>query len=179
MQPGSSSLKTGRNEVVKNRRRKMNHLISILYSLIFTQRSQERVALPVLLDKAGDHIKGLKESIEQLQRRKEQLKLPILAVEEMGSTLEVKLITRLNKNFMLHQLLTVLEEENVEVVSANYSNMGDKIIYTIHSQVFRRGSDQPVSGNSRVSYMPPPYALIDLLASTSTLATSSKIHNSN
>ncbi|XP_059650428.1 transcription factor bHLH167-like [Cornus florida] len=127
MQPGSSSLKTRRNEVEKNRRRKMNHLISILSSLVFTQRSQERVALPVLLEKAGDHIKGLKESIEQLQRRKEQLKLTVLAVEEMGSTLEVKLI---DKNFMLHELLTVLEEENVEVVSANYSNMGDKIIYT-------------------------------------------------
>ncbi|XP_059650427.1 transcription factor bHLH167-like [Cornus florida] len=148
MLPGNSSLKVGRNAMEKKRRMHMNHLFSILSSLIFTQTS--KVSLPVLLEQATNYIKGLKESIEELQRRKEQLKgdqsmnknniesspitLPVLALEEMGSTLMVKLIAGLDKNFMLHQVPSVLEEESVEVVSTSYSTIGDKILYTIHSQ---------------------------------------------
>ncbi|XP_059645498.1 transcription factor bHLH167-like [Cornus florida] len=148
MQPESSSLKVGRNVMEKKRRMHMNHLFSTISSLIFTQTPKERLALPVLLEQATNYIKGLKESIQELQRRKEQLTgdqientdalegsaLPVIAVDEMGSTLEVKLITGLNKNFMLHQVLSVLEEEGVEVVTASYSTVGTKTLYTIHSQ---------------------------------------------
>ncbi|XP_059650429.1 uncharacterized protein LOC132296234 [Cornus florida] len=104
--------------------------------------NKERIALPVLLEQATNYIKGLKESIQELHRRKEQLTggdqiehsleaspvLPVLAVEEMGSTLEVKLITGMNRNFMLHEVLDVLEEECVEVLSAIYTTKGDKIL---------------------------------------------------
>ncbi|XP_059650436.1 uncharacterized protein LOC132296240 [Cornus florida] len=110
----------------------------------------ERIASPVLLEQAINYIEGRKKNIKELQRRKEQLMgtgqtsgnkhsmeglaSPVLEVEEMGSSLEVKLITGFNRNFMLHQVLTVLEEENVEVASVNSSTMGDRILYTIHAQ---------------------------------------------
>ncbi|KAA8529582.1 hypothetical protein F0562_034318 [Nyssa sinensis] len=63
------------------------------------------------------------------------LMLPAVAVKETGSTLEVNLVTGLDKRDMLHEVLHVLEAEGTaEVLSASYCNVGDKIFYTIYSQ---------------------------------------------
>lgn len=45
------------------------------------------------------------------------------------------MISDLNKRFMFHEVINVIEEEGAEVVNANFSIVGDKIYHTIHSQV--------------------------------------------
>ncbi|KAI3849859.1 hypothetical protein MKW98_026773 [Papaver atlanticum] len=64
------------------------------------------------------------------------LNLPILQVRNFDSTtLEVVLITGMNKQFLYYQLITLLEEEGAEVVNASFATVDDKIFYTVHSQV--------------------------------------------
>ncbi|KAI3914501.1 hypothetical protein MKW92_052926 [Papaver armeniacum] len=64
------------------------------------------------------------------------LNLPILQVRNFDSTtLEVVLITGMNKQFLYYQLITVLQEEGAEVVNASFATVDDKIFYTLHSQV--------------------------------------------
>ncbi|KAL0285198.1 UNVERIFIED_CONTAM: Transcription factor [Sesamum angustifolium] len=36
---------------------------------------------------------------------------------------------------MLHQIISILEQEGAEVVNVNFSNIGDQIFHTIHAQV--------------------------------------------
>ncbi|KAJ8553787.1 hypothetical protein K7X08_024465 [Anisodus acutangulus] len=106
------------------------------------------------IDQAITYIAQLKEGVEVLKRRKEvvaqgtgessskkfmptscTLKTPMVEVRELGSTLEVTLISGLQKNFTLQEVINVLEEEGAQVVSANYSTIDDKLFYTIHAQV--------------------------------------------
>ncbi|KAA8529577.1 hypothetical protein F0562_034323 [Nyssa sinensis] len=145
MQSGSSSSsKLERNAMEKKRRMEMKVQFSKLAFLISTeQTSKKRMPPDVLLDKATSYVKQLKENVEQLKQRKEDMAggsmLPVLALREhMDSTLEVNLITELNKNFMLYAVIGVLEEEGADVVGASYSTVGNKIFYTIHSQAAAR-----------------------------------------
>lgn len=106
------------------------------------------------LDLAATYIKHLRERIEKLKGEKEQAmkimrptqtnnngifnidsELPLLEIKELGSGIEVMLISGVNKNFMLYEVISVLEEEGVEVVAANFSTVDDKIFYTVHAQV--------------------------------------------
>ncbi|KAI3904116.1 hypothetical protein MKW98_021702 [Papaver atlanticum] len=61
--------------------------------------------------------------------------LPILEVKDFETVMVVLVVTGLNKNFMLYQLITVLEEHGSEVVNASFATVNDKIFHTIHSQV--------------------------------------------
>ncbi|KAI3912113.1 hypothetical protein MKW98_027954 [Papaver atlanticum] len=71
------------------------------------------------------------------------INLPILQVRDFDTnTLEVVLITGMNKHFMYYQLITALEEEGAEVVNASFASVSDKIFYTVHSQV-RAGVETP------------------------------------
>ena len=90
------------------------------------------------------------ERVEKLKRQKEQAmsnqsndgrkmfnnnvesKLPILELRDLGSGIEVILVTGLNKTFMLYEVISVLEEEGAEVVTASFSTVGDKIFYVVH-----------------------------------------------
>ncbi|KAI3874121.1 hypothetical protein MKX03_029797 [Papaver bracteatum] len=63
------------------------------------------------------------------------LNLPILEVRDFDTTLEVVLITALNKNYMFYGVITLLEEEGAEVTHATFAVVNDKIFHTIHSQV--------------------------------------------
>lgn len=108
------------------------------------------------LDQAASYIKQLKERIGELKGRKEValktaaaagtdndlmdaimlgLRLPVIDLRDMGSSLEVMLISGLNKNFMLYEVINVLEEEGAEVVSASVSTVGDKVFHSLHAQV--------------------------------------------
>jgi hypothetical protein len=109
------------------------------------------------LDQLGystSYIKQLRERVKKLKSRKEQMimslgtssntiekmkigsKLPIIDLRENGSSIEVILITWLQKNFMLSEVLSILQEEGAEVVGASFSAVGDKLFHTIHSQVY-------------------------------------------
>ncbi|KAH7859183.1 hypothetical protein Vadar_032651 [Vaccinium darrowii] len=116
------------------------------------------------LDQVATYIKQLKERVDELKARKaiamgnnnnnmisgtknnknnrettssmsEYFKSPVVELRDLGSSLEVNLITGLMKNFMLCEVINVLHEEGAEVVSATVSTMGDKVFHTLHAQV--------------------------------------------
>ena len=99
------------------------------------------------LDSAAAYIKQLKERVDALKRRKEggggraatagsgAVRMPVVEVRcQDGATLDVVLISEAGRPLKLHEVITALEEEGAEVVSASFSVVGDKIFYTIHSQ---------------------------------------------
>ncbi|KAL6626575.1 hypothetical protein ACP70R_030301 [Stipagrostis hirtigluma subsp. patula] len=108
------------------------------------------------LDNAAAYIKQLKARIEELKRRKEAggrgfsssssngtaaaaatggaVRMPVIEVRCQDGTLDVVLISEAARPFKLHEVITALEQEGAEVVSASFSVVGDKIFYTIHSQ---------------------------------------------
>jgi hypothetical protein len=99
---------------------------------------QEKLPLTALLDLASAHVKGLKEKIEKLKLEKERLQglvRPSVVINEMGSCLEVNLLTGLNKSFMLHEVLSILEGEGAVLLNVNYVTLSDRILYTIRCQV--------------------------------------------
>lgn len=116
------------------------------------------------LDIAASYIKNLREKLEKLKEKKEEAmklketinngynnnsnnqvgimdnmfmasNLPLLELRDLGSSIEVMLISGLNRNFMLYEVISVLEQEGAEVVSASFSTVGDKIFHTVHAQV--------------------------------------------
>lgn len=105
------------------------------------------------LELAACYIKQMRERVEKLKRVKEQaittiqtsrsgmtsmmigLRLPVIELRDFGSSIEVVLVSGLNKNFMFYEVITVLSDEGAEVVSASYSTVGDKVFHTIHAQV--------------------------------------------
>jgi hypothetical protein len=96
------------------------------------------------LDNAAAYIKQLKGRIEELKQRKGGchgqataaggVRVPVIEVRYQDGTLEVVLVSEAGRPFKLHEVITVLEQEGAEVVSASFSVVGDKIFYTIHSQ---------------------------------------------
>ncbi|THG08786.1 hypothetical protein TEA_016935 [Camellia sinensis var. sinensis] len=99
-----------------------------------------------MLEQATNYVVELKQNAEELKRRKVELegdnkvgsqdeRLPVLTIRDMDSILEVNLITGLNNNLKLHEVLSVLKEEGVEVESASYSSVGNQTFYTIHGKV--------------------------------------------
>ncbi|XP_019152553.1 PREDICTED: transcription factor bHLH100-like [Ipomoea nil] len=158
------SEKLDRKTVERNRRIHMKNLCGKLVSLIPPQHrqpaaaSRELVSQQDQLDQAVTYIKELKERVEKLKKKTRKLvpageeeeeeekercsgsasaslKAPILQVRELGSSLEVKLISCCTTNFMMHQVIKIVEEEGGQVVSAIFSAIGDKVFYTLHAQV--------------------------------------------
>ncbi|KAI3439565.1 BHLH domain-containing protein [Psidium guajava] len=157
------STKVERKTVEKNRRIRMKSLCSKLASLIpqhHIATSKESLSQQDLLDQATTYIKQLKERIEGLKLTKEQavpqskgidtsssltspddqeaqqgLVIPVFELRDHSLGLEVILISGRRKNFMLYEVISILEEEGAEVVSASFSVIGDKIFHTLHAQV--------------------------------------------
>ncbi|XP_028121202.1 transcription factor bHLH162-like isoform X2 [Camellia sinensis] len=148
----SSPEKLDRKLVERNRRIHMKGLCFKLTSLIpphhFRPSKQDQ------LDQAAEYIKQLKERIEELKARRTLamantnetnknikdtmmfgLRLPVVELKDLGSSLEVVLISGLEKNFMLYEVISVLEDEGAEVVSTSVSTMGDRVFHTLHAQV--------------------------------------------
>lgn len=61
--------------------------------------------------------------------------LPMIELRDLGCSIEVVLISGLHKNFMLYEVISVLEEEGAEVVSASFTVVDDKVFHTLHAQV--------------------------------------------
>ena len=114
---------------------------------------QDMVSQQDQLGLAATYIEHLRERVDKLKREKEEAmnmmrsnqnndrnfnigtKLPLIEMRDFGSGIDVMLVSGLNKNFMLYEVIGVLEEEGAEVVAANYSTVGDKVFYTVHAQV--------------------------------------------
>ncbi|XP_039160665.1 transcription factor bHLH162-like [Eucalyptus grandis] len=159
----NQSPKVERRTMEKNRRIHMNILCSKLASLIpqhDVTTSPDSLLQQHQLDQAASYIKQLKERIDGLKLRKDQavlksegidtsssltssidqeaklgFALPVFQLREYGLGLEVILISGRRKNFMLYEVINILEEEGAEVVSASFSVVGDKIFHTLHAQV--------------------------------------------
>ncbi|GAV75221.1 HLH domain-containing protein [Cephalotus follicularis] len=154
----SSSLKIDRKTVERNRRNRMKGLCFNLASLIppqhFKDAKKEMISQQDQLDYAASYIKQQKERVEILRERKEQLQRALgtqsnemdsmtvgsrsplyFELKDLGSSIEVTFVSKLKKNFMLYQVISILQEEGSEVVSANFSTVGDKIFHSLHAQV--------------------------------------------
>ncbi|CAO2185282.1 unnamed protein product [Urochloa humidicola] len=158
---GGGGCKLERKDVEKNRRLHMKGLCHKLSSLIppaathasllseaaaAASASNPNKDTVTQLDSAAAYIKQLKDRIEALKRRKEgggsagkggasaAGALPVVEVRYQDGTLDVVLISEAGRPFKLHEVITALEQEAAEVVSASFSVVGDKIFYTIHSQ---------------------------------------------
>ncbi|KAL0364592.1 UNVERIFIED_CONTAM: hypothetical protein Sangu_0556800, partial [Sesamum angustifolium] len=103
------------------------------------------------VEEATTYIKLLTQRVEEMRRRRSQALMTasgsgsgsgssssmggsVVEVREFGSNLEVVLISGPCKTFMLHQIISILEQEGAEVVNVNFSNIGDQIFHTIHAQ---------------------------------------------
>lgn len=152
----SDSSKLDRKTIERNRRIQMKTLCFKLASLIpsnqhlKSSKSKDMLAQQDQLDLAVSYIKHMRERIDKLKRKKEQgmksnqandlifdidSKLPVLEVRDLGSGIEVTMVTGLNKNFMFSEVINVVEEEGAEVVTASFSTTGNKIFYNVHAQV--------------------------------------------
>jgi hypothetical protein len=68
----------------------------------------------------------------------EAVEAPVVEVlhrDHDGSSLDVVLISGVERPFKLHEVVTVLEEEGAEIVNANLSVADRKVFHTIHCRV--------------------------------------------
>lgn len=108
------------------------------------------------LEEAASYIIKLRNKIEELKQRKESnlqqetedatapdaarnnnmFRLPIIEVRYQNPNLEVVLITNSSyQKLTFHKVIRIIEEEGAEIVNASHSSLGDKLVYTVHSQV--------------------------------------------
>ncbi|XP_058776880.1 transcription factor bHLH162-like [Vicia villosa] len=148
----SPSTKLERKVVEKNRRNKMKSLISNLNSLCLNYNPKR--ALPDQIDDAKNYIKSLetnlklaKEKKESLMRNKRSLsgcssssgskgsnKSPRIEIHENGSSLQVIVTCGVDDKFIFYEILRILHEDHVEVISANSALIGDSVIHVVHAE---------------------------------------------
>ncbi|WOK97782.1 transcription factor bHLH162 [Canna indica] len=147
--------KIGRKIVEKNRRMQMKTLCMKLSSLIPKEHNtspKDMLTQQDHLEQATSYIKKLQKKIETMKQRrvprmniKESGKdigggltmgfqLPVVEVRHDDSNMEVVLISGLEKRFMFHEVISIIEEEGAEVINASFSVVGEKIFHIIHSQ---------------------------------------------
>ncbi|KAH7686184.1 Achaete-scute transcription factor-related protein [Dioscorea alata] len=151
MEGGRQAPKLERKTVEKNRRVLMKGLLSQLSSLIpTTQTSGSKDALTKrdILEEAASYIKKLNRKIESSKRKRKVLGMNTqrihmdvtddhkieVQVRVKDVLMEVVLLSGLKNGLKLHHVFSILEEEGAEVINANFSTLGDKIMHTIHSQ---------------------------------------------
>ncbi|KAI3797391.1 hypothetical protein L1987_32647 [Smallanthus sonchifolius] len=153
MRRGSSSSHTPPATKEKQRRDRMKDLYFTLSTLLHLQ-PYERKSLPEFLDRATTSVKQLKERVERLKVRKEELekevnldgessnnqqRLQVVRVtESMDMKLEVNLILMVNnKRVVPFEVLRVIEQGGAEIMSSSFCTVGDHIYCTIHAQAFQ------------------------------------------
>ncbi|KAI6673008.1 hypothetical protein NL676_000914 [Syzygium grande] len=153
LQP-STSRRTERKIIEKNRRNRMKHLFSVLNSLLPSQPSdQEAKSLPDQIDEAIRHIKGLETAVQEAKDRKENLMgkkrpssstssnelaaiiSPQIEIRVRDSSLEVILTSGLHDQFIFSEILRMLHEEKVEVLNANFSVVGNSVYHLVHAKI--------------------------------------------
>ncbi|KAE9457657.1 hypothetical protein C3L33_10435, partial [Rhododendron williamsianum] len=143
----SSTPKIERRVIEKNRRNHMKSLYANLYSLLPSHASKEAVPLPDQIDEAVKYIESLEMKLKKSKEKKETLsgrkrshsctsefKSPQLEIHEMGSTLDVVLITGEDDKFIFHEIIRLIHEEGAEVLNANFSVFGNSIFHAIHAK---------------------------------------------
>jgi len=64
------------------------------------------------------------------------IKLPKIEIHEMGSTLQVNVTCGVDDHFIFCEIMRILHEENVEVISTNSSLAGHSLLHTVHAEVY-------------------------------------------
>nr|WKE35112.1 basic helix-loop-helix family protein [Rosa persica] len=177
--PSSSSSRTDRKTIEKNRRNQMKALYSELNSLLPHQHSRVSLSLSLFLplpaphphqiDEAVNYIKKLQTNLEKMREKKDSqmgveritinnnggsglngggLRSPQIEIREMGSVLDVVLITGLDFQFMFEGSIRMLLEEGADIVNASFSVVEDTIFHTIHSKI---GDSAPGPIAARIS----------------------------
>ncbi|PSR95866.1 Transcription factor bHLH36 like [Actinidia chinensis var. chinensis] len=155
----SSPEKLDRKTVEKNRRMIMKGLCSKLISLVPPHhfKPSKELSQQAQLDQVALYIKQLKERVEELKVKRSlamgdkigtntnnirdttdgsYLGFPVVfELRDLGSSLEVTFISGLKKNFVLNEVISVLQDEGADVVSVHFSTIGDKVFHTLHAQV--------------------------------------------
>ncbi|KAL6006957.1 hypothetical protein ACLOJK_032453 [Asimina triloba] len=106
------------------------------------------------VDLAIEYIRKLKVNIEELRRKRDSMigsggstkdvgevmmmkprsPQPVVEVRDFGSTLGVIIITESDRKFKTSNVVTILEEQGVDVMSVSVSSMDDKLIQIINCQ---------------------------------------------
>ena len=116
------------------------------------------------------YINELKERVESLEKKKEALQLqihsqlptssdstfPIVEVRELCSGIvHVTLISSVDRNVMLNEIIGIVEEEGGEAVSASFSTLGDKVFHSLHIEVSRVRNNEPRDVNETRNFPIP------------------------
>ncbi|XP_058773901.1 transcription factor bHLH162-like [Vicia villosa] len=149
-----SSTKVERKVVEKNRRNKMKILFSHLNSLCPNYNSKEALPLPDQVDHAINYIKSLETNLKLAKEKKERLmrnkrsrsgclnssggngsiKSPKIEIHENGSSLQVIVTCGADEQFIFCEIMRILHEDYVEVISANSTLVGDSVIHVVHAE---------------------------------------------
>ncbi|XP_058776877.1 transcription factor bHLH162-like [Vicia villosa] len=150
----SPSTKVERKIVEKNRRNKMKSLYSKLNSLLPNYNPKEHLPLPDQIDNAINYIKSLKTNLKLAKEKKQSLirnkrslsgcsnssgakvsiKSPKIEIHENGSSLQVMVTCGVDEQFIFYEIIRILHEDHVEVISANSSLAGDSVIHVVHAE---------------------------------------------
>ncbi|KAK2424595.1 transcription factor bHLH162 [Trifolium repens] len=151
----SSSTKVERKIVEKNRRNQMKNLFSKLNSLLPNYSNKEALPLPEQVEEAINYIKSLETNVKLVKEKKEGLMenkrshsgcsssseakrniiSPKIEIHEMGSSLQVIITCGVNDQFILCEIIRILHEENLEVITANSSVAKDSIFHILHAEI--------------------------------------------
>ncbi|KAK8485814.1 hypothetical protein V6N11_012843 [Hibiscus sabdariffa] len=143
MESGSQSTRINRCLIERERRRHMKALFTKLSTLL--PRKPTKMSVPEMVDRAIAYVKELQTRMERYEGmkmkleaayevRKRRMIRPVLSIRDLGSNLEVNLITGLNMGFALSDFIHILQEEGADIISATCHHVGDRAIYTILSQ---------------------------------------------
>ncbi|KAK9681977.1 hypothetical protein RND81_10G040800 [Saponaria officinalis] len=149
----SSSKGKERKTIEKNRRNQMKNLHSQLNSLVpnHGSSSRESMPLPDQIDGATNYITQLQGNVESLRQQRDRLRggaggsggrrtglsnSPVqIQINETNGVLEIILVTGLECQFVFTEAMRILNEENADVIDANYSVVESTVFHTIHAQI--------------------------------------------
>ena len=114
---------------------------------------QEVVPLPDQIDEVINYIRSLQTKLKKSKEKKEtlsgtrkrshtcinesipSLNSPKIEIHEMGHALNVTLVTEHDDKFIFHDIIRLIHEQGAEVLSANFSVVGNSIFHTVHAKV--------------------------------------------
>ncbi|KAG5010611.1 hypothetical protein AAZX31_07G181900 [Glycine max] len=150
MENNPSSSRTDTKSIEQNRRNQMKDLFSKLNSVVPHQSSRDATSRPDKIGEATNYIKNLQIKLEKMKEKRNNLidiersknasmnmglKSPQFKIQQMGSALEIVLVTGMDCQFMFNETIRVLQEEGSDIVNASYTVVENAVFHTIHCQV--------------------------------------------
>ncbi|KAK7400587.1 hypothetical protein VNO78_11797 [Psophocarpus tetragonolobus] len=151
MENNPSSSKDVRKIIERNRRDQMKALFNQLKSVLPHKISREASSRPDQIDEATNYIKNLQIKLEKMKEKRNSLrdiiersknarinmglKAPQLKIKQMGSAVEIVLITGLDCQFMFNDTIRILQEEGSDIVNVSYTIVENAVFHTTHCQI--------------------------------------------